>query len=264
MKELLLRTLTGILLIVLMAGTILLGAVPFLGVMLLVYILGMRELFALFPQDNSSYRWISALPGFVMLIMAYPVLTFHWNYFLLGLPIALWLIYSLMKGLESVSALSLFWLAIPLVFFFSLGWIEVNSSYQPQVPLSVISLLWINDTFAYVTGNLIGKHKLTPRLSPGKTWEGLMGGFLFTLLGGWIIFSITGAYNLGIWLALSSLISAMSLWGDLFESGLKRKKSLKNSGEILPGHGGILDRFDSLFFVAPGVWLLFQIINVLR
>ena len=263
MKELLLRTLTGILLIFLVAGAILLGSIPLLGVMLLVYILGMRELYTLFPRANATQRWISALPGLTMLLMVFAVLSFQWDYLLLGLPIALWLLYGLIKGFESTSILSLFWLAIPLASYFSVGWIEENGSYHGQVPLAVISLLWINDTFAYVTGSIIGKHKLAPRLSPGKTWEGLAGGFLFTLLGGWIIFLITGAYNLGVWLSLSTLISALSLIGDLFESGLKRNKSVKNSGEILPGHGGILDRFDSLFFVAPGAFILFILLNLL-
>ena len=263
MKELLLRTLTGILLIFLVAGAILLGSIPFLVVMLLVYTLGLQELYALFPRSNSSKRWISALPGFVMLLLAYAVLTFHLNYLLLALPIAIWLIYSLFKGFESTSILSLFWLAIPLASYYSMGWIEVNGSYQAQVPLAVIAILWINDTFAYVTGSLIGKHKLAPRLSPGKTWEGLVGGYLFSLLGGWIIYKITGAYNLGVWLSLSTLIGGLSLLGDLFESGLKRKRSVKNSGKLLPGHGGILDRFDSLFFVAPGAFILFILLNLL-
>jgi phosphatidate cytidylyltransferase len=263
LKELLLRTLTGILLIVLVAGAILLGALPFLGVLLLIYTLGMRELFSLYPRDNSSGRWIYAVPGFVWLIIFYAVLNYHWSYFLLGLPIALWLLVFLIKGLDSASTLSLFWLAIPLACYFSVGWIELNSSYGPLIPLAVISLLWINDTFAYVTGNLFGKHKLTPRLSPGKTWEGLLGGFLFSLLGGWIIFNISGIYSLAVWISLSTLVSGLSLCGDLFESGIKRKKSVKNSGEILPGHGGILDRFDSLLFVAPGAFLLFLLINIL-
>ena len=263
MKELLLRTLTGILLIFLVAGAILLGSIPFLGVMLLVYFLGMRELYALFPRGISSQRWIASLPGFVMLLMVYAVLTLQWNYLFLGLPIALWLIYSLIKGFESTSTLSLFWLAIPLASYFSLGWIEESGSYQAQVPLAVISLLWINDTFAYLTGSLIGKHKLAPRLSPGKTWEGFVGGYLFSLLGGWIIYKITGTHNLGVWFSLSTLVAGLSLFGDLFESGLKRKRSVKNSGEILPGHGGILDRFDSLFFVAPGAFILFILLNFL-
>lgn len=263
MKELLLRTLTGILLIFLVAGAILLGSIPFLGIILLVYALGMRELFGLFPGNKSKQPWIASIPGFMMLGMTYAVLAFQWNYLFLGFPLALWLIYSLIKGIESTSVLSLFWLAIPLASYYALGWLEENASYQALLPLAVIALLWINDTFAYVTGSLIGRHKLAPRLSPGKTWEGFMGGYLFSLLGGWIIYKITGTHSPGFWLLLATLTAGLSLFGDLFESGLKRKRSVKNSGEILPGHGGILDRFDSLLFVAPGAFILFILINLL-
>ena len=263
MKELILRTLTGILLIILVAGALMLGAIPFLGMMLLVYTLGMRELFVLFPESPASNRWISALPGYVLLFLPYAIQTYQWSFGLLALPLALWIILGLIRGFDSASVHSLFWLATPLALYLSLGWMNEASSYQAQIPLAVISLLWVNDTFAYVSGRLFGKHKLTPILSPGKTWEGLLGGFLFSLVGGWLLFKIGGDYKLWVCLLLSTLVSGLSLWGDLFQSGLKRKRSVKNSGDILPGHGGILDRFDSLLFVAPGSFLLFMLLNLL-
>lgn len=261
MKELLLRTLTGILLIILIAGSILLGALPFLGIILVIYLLGLRELFSLFPGDQSRWRWVSALPGFVLLMGAFAVLTYQWNYLFLALPLALWLLYSLIKGFESSTVLSFFWLALPLSGYLSLGWQGTAHTYQSVLPLSLISLVWINDTLAYVIGSLMGKHKLTPKISPGKSWEGLIGGMLFTLFGGWMIFRITDTFNLEVWLIASFLISTLGLLGDLFESGLKRRRTVKNAGEILPGHGGILDRFDSLLFVAPGVWVLFMLLS---
>jgi len=260
LKELLLRTLTGILLIILIAGSILLGALPFLAVIFGVYILGIREIFSLYPEAKAYKRWLSAIPGILMLVLTFMVLNALWNPFLLGIPVGVWFIYSLIFGFKYSAGLSLFWLAIPLTTFLSLGWIGAEGAFDPVKPLSVISLLWINDTFAYVTGSLIGRHLMTPRLSPGKTWEGFMGGSLFTLLGAWITFRITGAYSLEAWLVLALLISSLGLWGDLYESGLKRKKSVKDAGSLLPGHGGILDRFDSLLFVAPGALILFLLI----
>jgi phosphatidate cytidylyltransferase len=124
------------------------------------------------------------------------------------------------------------------------------------LPLFVIVLVWINDTFAYVTGSLLGRHKMIPLLSPGKTWEGFAGGTLITLLAGWIIWSSSELYNYWIWLSISLIVSTLGLAGDLFESGLKRTVKVKNTGALLPGHGGILDRFDSILFVAPAVLLL--------
>jgi phosphatidate cytidylyltransferase len=103
---------------------------------------------------------------------------------------------------------------------------------------------------------------MTPRLSPGKTWEGTIGGVLLTLACGWTVYRITGTYSLTIWLVVSVMISVLGLIGDLFESGLKRKKRVKDMGSLLPGHGGIMDRFDSLLLVAPALLLLYVIINL--
>lgn len=264
MKELLLRTLTGIGLIIVVAGSIWLGALPFLAIVILIYILGMREIFSLFPEEAPFKRGFSALPGILFLALSFMVLYGHWNPFLLVIPLSLWLIFNFISGFKPAAALSLFWLSIPLSSFLSLGWMGANDLYHPMLPLAVISLLWMNDTFAYVTGSLMGKHLLTPRLSPGKTWEGFAGGAIFTLLGGWIIFQVWGAYSLGTYLLLSLLISILGLWGDLFESGLKRKRSIKDAGKLLPGHGGILDRFDSLLFVAPGAFILFLLIMFIQ
>jgi phosphatidate cytidylyltransferase len=260
LKELLLRTLTGIGLIVLVAGSILLGALPLLAILIIVVVLGVREIFSLYPEPHILHRYAVAVPGILLLILTYLVLDKQWNPMLLGLAPFLWLGHSLISGFKPSSGLSLFWLAIPLSSFLSLGWMGTSESYDSLIPLSVISIIWINDTFAYVSGRLIGKHPMTPKLSPGKTWEGFAGGVLITLLGGWIIFKITGVYSPGTWLLLSLIISNLGLLGDLYESHLKRKKAVKDAGNLLPGHGGILDRFDSLLFVAPGVWILFQLL----
>lgn len=257
MKELLLRTLTGVGLIVLVLGSILLGALPFLAILILIYALGMGELLALFPEDSSAKKIGFSFPGIAFIVLSYLVLDAHWNPIFLGLPFVLWLGLGLIAGFRLPASLSLFWLAIPLSTFLSLGWLRVNGAYHPLLPLSVLSLLWINDTFAYVSGSLTGRHQLTPKLSPGKTWEGFAGGIIFTLLAGWVSYKISDAYFPGIWLLLALIVSSMGLWGDLFESRLKRRKAVKDSGNLLPGHGGILDRFDSLLFVAPAASILF-------
>ncbi len=216
MKELFIRTLTGILLIVLVIGSILLGSVPFAAILLVIYGLSIYELFHLFQQKSPWQFWL----------------------------------------------LALCWLTLPLAAFFGLGWTGSSTTYQPLIPLAVISLVWINDTFAYLTGRLIGRHRMTPVLSPKKTWEGLFGGFLFTFIGGWGIFEISGMYNSGIRILLSAAICISGLAGDLFESGLKRKMHVKDSSRLLPGHGGILDRFDSLLFAAPVIWLIIHLLSL--
>jgi phosphatidate cytidylyltransferase len=264
LKELLQRTLTGIGLIVVVAGSILLGALPFLAILILVYVLGVRELHHLYPARPISQFLLGAVPGILFIVLSFLVFYLGWNSLLLGLAPLMWVVLSLISGFKSSSILSFFWLAIPLSSFLALGWLGGSETYLPLIPLSVISLLWINDTFAYVSGSLIGKHPMTPRLSPGKTWEGFAGGLLFTLLGGWIIHRITGAFSPGTWLILAVIISILGLLGDLYESGIKRNKEVKDAGNLLPGHGGILDRFDSLLFVAPGAWILFQLVSLMQ
>lgn len=253
---------TGIGLIIVVAGSILLGPLPFSAIVLLIYILGMQEIFSLYPEDLPFKRGFSAFPGILLVALTLMVLYAHWSPLLLAIPLALWLILSLISGFKPSGSLSLFWLSIPLSSFLSLGWMGADGLFHSMLPLAVISLLWVNDTFAYVTGNLMGRHPMTPRISPGKTWEGFAGGAIFALLGGWIIFKVWGTYSLETFLLLSLIISILGLWGDLYESGIKRKKSIKDSGKLLPGHGGILDRFDSLFFVAPGALILFLLIKL--
>jgi phosphatidate cytidylyltransferase len=263
LKELLLRTLTGIALIVLVAGSILLGPITFSSVLLLVYLLGVKELFELLQKRDLSIRWFRALPGALLLIIVYVVFQYKLSLLWFLLPPALWLLFALRGGITLSGTLAFLWLAIPLSSFLVLGWME-EGRFHFNLPLSIIALIWINDTFAYLTGSLLGKHKMTPVLSPGKTWEGFAGGMLITLLCGWIIWNLTGMATLWAWFGISLLVSILGLAGDLFESGLKRTVKVKNTGELLPGHGGVLDRFDSLLFVAPAVLILVVLIKLVR
>ncbi|MEN8230148.1 MAG: phosphatidate cytidylyltransferase [Bacteroidota bacterium] len=262
MKELIFRTLTGIVLIILVAGSILLGPVPFLGIIILVYGLSLNELFSVYLHGKVLPRMVMAISAGLLLPLTFGVLQYQWNPLWLIIPAAFWMIGFIWSGFIAVGRLILLWLVLPLTSFFTLGWMSGMNGYDPTFPLSVIALIWVNDTFAYVTGTLLGKHKMTPRLSPGKSWEGFVGGILFTLLGGWAIFRISGTYTMNHWIWFSLIIGCLGLLGDLFESSLKRKKSVKNMGKILPGHGGILDRFDSLLFVAPALLTLILLLKL--
>jgi phosphatidate cytidylyltransferase len=130
--------------------------------------------------------------------------------------------------------------------------------YTYLAPLSVFVLLWINDIGAYCVGSLFGKHKLFPRISPGKTWEGSLGGGILVLVVAGLIGYLTNKYNvndIGMnilqWMGLGVVISVFGTWGDLTESLIKRTFGIKDSGTILPGHGGMLDRFDSSLMAIP-------------
>ncbi len=133
--------------------------------------------------------------------------------------------------------------------------------YTPYLLLGFFILIWIYDTFAYLIGILIGKHRLFERISPKKSWEGAIGGAIFTLG-----FSVLFPYFLPIllwyqWLILAVLIVIFATYGDLIESLFKRSLNIKDSGKILPGHGGILDRFDSVLIASPIVFIYLQFLN---
>jgi phosphatidate cytidylyltransferase len=264
LKELLIRTLTGISLIILIAGSIILGPVPFLGIVILVYGLGLSEFFSVYHHGGILPRMVMAVSAGFLLPIVFVVLQYQWSPLWFILPLAGWTIGFLWSGFNLTGTLILFWQAIPLSSFYALGWIGETKDYHSLLPLAIIAMVWINDTFAYLVGTLLGKHKMTPRLSPGKTWEGFLGGILFTLLGGWVIYRITGTLTPGNWILISLIVGSVGLLGDLFESGLKRKMNVKNMGGLLPGHGGVLDRFDSLLFVAPALLVLMIFINLIR
>jgi len=126
-------------------------------------------------------------------------------------------------------------------------------SFNTLLPLSVFVFLWVNDTGAYCVGSLLGRHKLFPRISPGKSWEGCIGGAVFVLVAAYLIgeYIDMGILNTLQWLGLGLVVVVFGTWGDLVESLFKRTLGIKDSGNILPGHGGMLDRFDSSLLAIP-------------
>lgn len=140
-----------------------------------------------------------------------------------------------------------------------MGW--QNADYDPLLPLGWFILLWVNDTGAYLVGRKWGRRRIAPSISPGKTWEGWAGGAAFTLAvacwvhggEGW------GGLSVGQWCLMGAVVAVFGPMGDFAESALKRKAGIKDSGSILPGHGGILDRFDSHFISAPLAAILLQV-----
>jgi phosphatidate cytidylyltransferase len=119
----------------------------------------------------------------------------------------------------------------------------------------VIVTVWVNDTFAYLTGSLIGKHRLYERISPKKSWEGSIGGLFFSLLIAALFAHYSNYISVDRALIIAILVVVFGSLGDLIESMLKRQAGVKDSGNLIPGHGGILDRFDATFFAVPFVFV---------
>ena len=140
-----------------------------------------------------------------------------------------------------------FLIALPFVF----------GAYQPAIIICTLIFIWVNDSFAYLVGKNLGKRKLFESVSPKKTIEGFIGGWIFSLIAAILISKMQpqSVLNLADWIIIASILSIFGTIGDLVESKFKRQANVKDSGTIMPGHGGLLDRLDSLFYAAPFVFL---------
>ena len=170
--------------------------------------------------------------------------------FLLILAVGLWYVYSPRTRIADVAAT----LMGPLYTGFMLSAIVLLRDAVPGFPgalltVGVCASLWVSDSFAYLVGHAIGRHKMAPRISPNKTWEGFVGGIAGSIIV-WLILFATGFYRLNIFFALGCgiAVAILGVFGDLIESRLKRGVGVKDSGNLIPGHGGMLDRCDSLIF----------------
>jgi len=143
---------------------------------------------------------------------------------------------------------------VPFLFFIGLGFIQGN--FNPYIPMGFLIILWANDTGAYLSGRAFGRTKLFERISPNKTWEGFIGGVLLAVLFAYNLERVFGTLTKTEWCSIALVIGVFGTLGDLVESMLKRSLGIKDSGKILPGHGGFLDRFDGLLIAAPLVYIL--------
>ncbi|WP_016990925.1 phosphatidate cytidylyltransferase [Flavobacterium sp. ACAM 123] len=138
------------------------------------------------------------------------------------------------------------------------------NGYNPKILISIFILIWTNDSFAYIVGKSIGRTKLFERISPKKTIEGFVGGVVFSVIASYLIskyYIQIADGKMFIWIIIALIVGFFGTIGDLIESKFKRFAGVKDSGKIMPGHGGVLDRLDSVIFVAPIVFLFYQILN---
>ena len=151
------------------------------------------------------------------------------------------------------------YIALPFSLLNVLAFQFTNCDLPWLLPLSVFIFLWVNDSGAYCCGSLLGRHKLFPRVSPGKSWEGSIGGAVFVLAAAWFISFYTQSHGIVTnltalqWMGMGLVVVVFGTWGDLIESLFKRTLGIKDSGNVLPGHGGMLARFDSSLLAIPAV-----------
>lgn len=137
------------------------------------------------------------------------------------------------------------------------------ADFNSPLLLSVFILIWVNDTGAYIVGSTLGRHKMAPKISPKKSWEGFVGGVVFAMICAMLLghFWIRNGMDWYVWALVGGIAAVAATWGDLVESKLKRTAGVKDSGWIIPGHGGILDRIDSVLITLPFVYVMLLIIN---
>lgn len=153
----------------------------------------------------------------------------------------------------------LFYITLPVVLLLYIRLetgINNDDNFLKVLPCGIIFSIWINDTMAYIVGSLIGKTSLS-KISPKKTWEGTIGGAFLCVITIAVIGNATGYYNFKNWIIIASCCALFGTFGDLLESKLKRMANVKDSGSLMPGHGGFLDRFDSLLIATPFVVLYY-------
>lgn len=163
---------------------------------------------------------------------------------------------------SSVTVTGFIYVAVPisLLNFVVFPGYPMQSEFKPAILTGVLFIIWIYDTFAYIIGSNFGKHKINQKISPNKSWEGVIGGAATALIMGTLNSVIFKGSEIFDWLIISILVVIFGTIGDMFESVIKRRLNVKDSGNILPGHGGLLDRLDSFLFVIPVVyvWLNFS------
>ena len=160
------------------------------------------------------------------------------------------------------------YLIVPIIIFTKIPFLNADDqfinihtiNYNPKVIISILVIIWMNDTFAYLVGISIGKNKLFEKISPKKTIEGFVGGIFFSMITGIILATYYLYQSIIQWIILALIIGVFGTLGDLIESKFKRNAGVKDSGTIMPGHGGFLDRLDSIIFASPFIYLFYQIL----
>ena len=279
MKNLAVRTLSGLVLVAVMLGAVVWSPISF-GLLLAVLLVGgMLEFYALAAAKGARpQRALGTVLGLLLFCLFYlpvipdaPKAFGDWWLAAVGAPLLLSVPAMLICELYRKSAdpvasvgttlLGICYVAVPLVCF---GWlvsslaVPAAAGWSPWIAVAYLCIIWANDVFAYLVGMALGRHRLFERLSPKKSWEGFFGG-----LAGAVAVGIAAGWlfggNLWAWGGLALVVAATGVLGDLTESMFKRAAGVKDSGRSIPGHGGVLDRFDAVLLSAPFalIYLLF-------
>lgn len=217
--------------------------------------------------DTKTFKTRTLTAIVFVTIMLTGLLWNQWSFIILFVIIHFGCWYEFVKLLKKSdpvnykmkSLLGLFYITLPVVLIIVMRTEYIrasNDGYLKIIPCGIIFSIWVNDTMAYIVGSFIGKNPLS-EISPKKTWEGTIGGIILCIISITLIGYFSGFYSIKDWIAISLFCAVFGTLGDLLESKLKRMANVKDSGSLMPGHGGFLDRFDSLLVAIPFVFVYY-------
>ena len=270
MKEFQIRTLWGVLFVIVLTGAILLGPYTFALLFIILSVFILSEFYTLAIQSGYSPQFLPGLltGGFIFILSfllvneAIPVKSlFTFLSILFLFPV-----YELFRKKETpivniaITGFGILYVSVPLSILNFLVFPGINGKmgYDYSLLISLFVFIWASDSGAYLFGVKFGRHRLFERISPKKSWEGFIGGLLTAIVSGWILSLIFPQYSFSFMVLIAIATVIAGTLGDLVESMIKRSVGVKDSGRFMPGHGGLLDRFDSLLLASPMVFFILQ------
>jgi phosphatidate cytidylyltransferase len=272
------RTLTGAYIVILTLGGFWLHPISFVITGLVILVGTMYEYYLMIRNTDTSPQMI---PGIITGVTTYALATLvasgllESRYFLILIPLMLAIMITEIyrkqeKPFDSLAHtfFPVLYIALPvsLIPFSAFSQTGLPSLlkhgemvFSPGIIIGFFILLWVNDSGAYLAGTTFGRHRLMVRISPKKSWEGFFGGLILSALAAWLLSGWLGVVDRNKWIIIALIISVAGTYGDLLESMLKRSMGVKDSGTIMPGHGGFLDRFDSTILSFPLVFLFISL-----
>lgn len=270
MDEFRTRTLWGILYVAVLLGAILLGPYTFAVLFLVLSVLALREFYSLCRIAGFSPQvYPGLIAGAAIFILTFFVAqhTFTYKVFNYLLPlIYAFPVYELFRKQGNVLAnialtgFGIIFVTVPfsILNFLAFPEFEGFNVYNNGLLISLFVFVWAGDSGAYIFGVRFGRHRLFERISPKKSWEGLFGGVITAIAAAWILNYIFPQYNIVLLIVMAIVVVISGTLGDLVESMMKRSIGVKDSGRFMPGHGGLLDRFDSILLASPVIYFVFQ------
>lgn len=260
MNNFVLRTIVGLIFSLAVIGSAFAGPIAFSLLFGFFTIKGVQEFLRMTaPELRRNLRRVAMALAGIFYVLYVMNAEFGYSALWLFIPAIIWLLILCIEMIRvnehfisQMSALLFGFVYVVVPFALLITLANFLGQFEPKLPFGFFLILWANDSGAYLTGKFFGKHKLLEAVSPKKTWEGLIGGMLVAVISGYFLCDLlTHTLPRAHWVAVAAIVAVFANLGDLIESQMKRIAGIKDSGKLLPGHGGVLDRFDGLLVALP-------------